>query len=269
MIIDKITSLDGTDIEYYKFGTGPSLIIIHGSFRAAENYTKLAECLAQKFTVYIINRRGRGKSGDQGINYSIQKEVADITTVLRKTESSFLFGHSFGGLVALETAMVYQIKKLALYEPAISVNKSLDIDWIPHFEEKLNQQEFSEALIIFFKSMGVNIPDEQLKVYVQNLSETPEWQETTRILHTIVNEAKEAYRLDSTIKKYKSISGEILFMKGTVGNEVDILFNEKSSQALKTVIENLKIKTFDGFDHNAPDMTAPDEVASALFDFFL
>ena len=36
-----------------------------------------------------------------------------------------MFGHSFGGLVALRVARTYPLTKLAVYEPAVSVDGSL------------------------------------------------------------------------------------------------------------------------------------------------
>jgi hypothetical protein len=60
------TSRDGTTIAFTKRDSGPSLIIVDGAFCYRENgpATKLASLLAQHFTVFTYDRRGRGESGD-------------------------------------------------------------------------------------------------------------------------------------------------------------------------------------------------------------
>src|ERR1700756_183873 len=122
---NSVKSGDGTEIGYYSLGSGPGLVVTHGSLRSAADYQILGECLAETFTVHIINRRGRGNSGPQGVDYSFEKEVGDVIAVLENTTSSLLFGHSFGGTVALEVGLTdHPLQKLAVYEPAISIENS-------------------------------------------------------------------------------------------------------------------------------------------------
>jgi hypothetical protein len=66
------------------------------------HYAKLAAALGDAYTVHAIDRRGRGPSGRQGPDYSIDREVEDAIAVLDATGSAVVFGHSYGGLVALE-----------------------------------------------------------------------------------------------------------------------------------------------------------------------
>jgi pimeloyl-ACP methyl ester carboxylesterase len=256
-------------IGYREIGKGPSLVVVPGTARTSAHYDRLAESLADQFTVYVMDRRGRGNSGPQSTNYSLKKELEDVAAVLKKAQATLLFGHSYGGLVALEVALEYPLMKLAIYEPGVSINGSLPINWISAYEDALLQKNYGEAQKIFLTAMGVDIPDEQLEAIIHGMSQSPEWEETVRLMPTIANEAKEAHRLDSTFEKYKSIEAETLLMTGTVGTEDDILFNKMATQALESVIPNLNTLTLQGLDHNAPDMHAPDKVAQALKDFFL
>jgi len=62
-----VTSLDGTSIAYSQIGQGPALILVGGAFeqRAMDSETaQLAPLLAQHFTVFHYDRRGRGESTD-------------------------------------------------------------------------------------------------------------------------------------------------------------------------------------------------------------
>src|ERR1700731_32508 len=99
-----VISKDGTVISYKSTGEGPGVIVLHGALSSSDDFSHFAQELADSFTVHVIDRRGRGMSGPQGNEYSIRKECEDITVVQEATGAAFLFGHSFGGLVALETA---------------------------------------------------------------------------------------------------------------------------------------------------------------------
>ena len=54
-----MTSRDGTIIGYRQLGRGPGVIAVHGGMQAAQNLMKLAGALADSFTVYLPDRRGR------------------------------------------------------------------------------------------------------------------------------------------------------------------------------------------------------------------
>ena len=99
--ISQVTSADGTIIGYRQIGKGPALIIMHGGLRASQHYERLASALADTFTVYIPDRRGRGLSGPAGDNYSVTKECEDLAAILQKTKARMVFGHSGGALFAL------------------------------------------------------------------------------------------------------------------------------------------------------------------------
>jgi pimeloyl-ACP methyl ester carboxylesterase len=110
-----VHSADGTAINYRTTGAGAGLIIVPGALSDATDYAELADALAADFTVHTIERRGRGGSGPQGPDYGIETECADLAAVRKATGSRYVFGHSFGGLVALEAARRdADIAKLAL-----------------------------------------------------------------------------------------------------------------------------------------------------------
>ena len=63
MTTGSVSSADGTTIGYLRVGQGPALVILHGSNESARSHTQLALALADAFTVYLPDRRGRGRSG--------------------------------------------------------------------------------------------------------------------------------------------------------------------------------------------------------------
>ena len=63
MTTGSVLSKDGTRIGYLRVGRGPAVVLLHGSNESARSHTQLALALADTFTVYLPDRRGRGLSG--------------------------------------------------------------------------------------------------------------------------------------------------------------------------------------------------------------
>ena len=121
--MDKIISCDGTPIAYHRIGAGPPLVLAHGSGASnpAVGWPAVLPALEERFTVYAVDRRGYGESGDSP-NYVIEREFEDLAALVDSIgEPTALLGHSFGALCALGAAMLtHNVARLILYEPAIS-----------------------------------------------------------------------------------------------------------------------------------------------------
>src|SRR5690242_16111977 len=113
------TSRDGTTIAYSVTGSGPALVLVDGALcsRAFGPMPGYAKALADSFTVYWYDRRGRGESGDTP-PYSIQKEIDDLAAVIQVAGGApYLFGSSSGAALALQGAVAgLPVKKLLMYE---------------------------------------------------------------------------------------------------------------------------------------------------------
>jgi pimeloyl-ACP methyl ester carboxylesterase len=115
-----VRSKDGTMIAYQRSGSGPALVLIDGALcsRGFGPSAKLLPLLAEHFTVYAYDRRGRGQSGDTR-PYSPAREVEDIAALIDAAGgSAFLLGLSSGGALALEAAASrLGVNKVVAYEP--------------------------------------------------------------------------------------------------------------------------------------------------------
>ena len=113
-------SADGTRIGYRRLGQGPSVILLHGGVNASQHMMKLGRALADAFTVYLPDRRGRGMSGAFGPAYSIQREDEDLAAMVQHTGAECVFGPANGGLFALHGSIgLRQIRRVAAYEPLL------------------------------------------------------------------------------------------------------------------------------------------------------
>jgi pimeloyl-ACP methyl ester carboxylesterase len=123
---DYITSRDGTTIGYRKLGQGPGLMVLHGSISTDYNHIQLAEALADAFTVYLPDRRGRGLSRPYRHDYTAGEDVDDLDALLTRTGAHNVFGVSVGGIVVLEAALTLPaIHKAAVYEPSFFSDSSV------------------------------------------------------------------------------------------------------------------------------------------------
>lgn len=77
----------GTTIGYRQVGSGPGLLLLHGGMQASQHYMRLAAALANSFTVYLPDRRGRGLSGSPGEQHSLAQECEDVAVLLDKTDA--------------------------------------------------------------------------------------------------------------------------------------------------------------------------------------
>src|SRR2546427_8959113 len=118
----KVQSADGTTIAFDQLGKGPAIILVGGAFeqRAMDSETaQLAPLLAQHFTVFHYDRRGRGDSTDT-LPYAVEREIEDIEALINEAGGeAFVFGISSGAALAFEAALALggEVKKLAMYEP--------------------------------------------------------------------------------------------------------------------------------------------------------
>ena len=55
---DFVISSDGTTIGYRQLGRGPGLILVHGGMKSSQDFMKLAELLAENFTLYLPDNAG-------------------------------------------------------------------------------------------------------------------------------------------------------------------------------------------------------------------
>ena len=128
---ESVSSLDGTPIAVHTLGSGPGLIVVGGALQAADDYVGLARLLGEAFTVHVPDRRGRGGSGPYGEGYSLAKEVQDLQAVQSASGARAVFGHSYGGLVVLETmARGGDFSSASVFEPGVSINNSIPTAWL-------------------------------------------------------------------------------------------------------------------------------------------
>ena len=105
--------VDGVDLRYDVSGSGPALVLLHGSVLSRAIWRGLGylEPLAAEHTVIRVDIRGHGRSGaphDPGA-YTQQVLVADLLAVLdaEGIGRASLMGYSLGARIALSAALAH------------------------------------------------------------------------------------------------------------------------------------------------------------------
>ena len=102
--METVASTDGTSIAFDHLGDGPSVVLVCGGSVDRMSNAALAAALAPRFTVFNVDRRGRGARGDTP-PYAVEREIEDIAAVIGIAGgSAFLYGSSSGAVLALEAA---------------------------------------------------------------------------------------------------------------------------------------------------------------------
>ena len=279
-----VTSRDGTRIEYLQLGQGPGVVILHGAMEAARSHRTLAEGLADTFTVYLPERRGHQLGFPFVDDYSMQKEVEDLAALLDKTGTRNIFGVSAGGLICLQAALTLSsVERVAIYEPALVVNGSPSVDFLPHYDSEIAQGKIAAALVSGMKGAQLGPPV---------FNAIPRWLLELLTTMSMKQEEKNAKSGDITMRalaptlhydfrlvaemadsmeKFRGIQQKVLLL----GGDKSPAWLKVALDALATTIPHVKRVEFPGLDHGGssdPSSTnrsgKPEVVAAELQRFF-
>jgi pimeloyl-ACP methyl ester carboxylesterase len=271
-----VLSADGTTIGYRHIGSGPGIVLLHGGMRASQHYLRLAAQLSDAFTVYVPDRRGRGRSLPHGDQYSITKECEDVDALLTKTGTHFVFGHSSGGLIALQAALTLpSVQKVAVYEPPLSLHGSAPTSWEPRYEREIVRGKLASALITLIKGLKLNrgftlLPRWLLlpfiKRFLQKAKQTLKPPEVS--METLIPTQRFDQRLvkemDGSIESFALLRTEVFLL----GGDKSPAFLRDALDALEKVLPHTQRIEFKGLDHGGPGETAPERIGKELRGFF-
>lgn len=263
-------SADGSTIAYLTEGLGPAVILIPGALSTANDYAAFASTLGQHFTVHTIERRGRGLSAPQGPTYSLPTEIADVNTLQAITGATMLVGHSFGGLVALETARHNSnLRKVAVYEPGVSIDGSINMSWLPAYERYLAEGKQLDAFTCLSLGLGpdarCNAPHWLTRLMLPLFVKKAKLQKMFTLLAENGREHREVGRYDNSYQNYGEITASVLHM---TGGKTGSRWVEIQAEHLGAVIPHFQTHQFPALDHFGIDQKDPQRVAAYVATFF-
>jgi pimeloyl-ACP methyl ester carboxylesterase len=258
-----VRSHDGTTIAYDIHGEGPAVIVVDGALtiHSSGSGTELAKLLSPHFTVYGFDRRGRGGSGDT-LPYAVDREIDDIEALIdRAGGSSFLYGHSSGGPLAMLAAVRLgaKVSKIAMYEPPYNDDPGAQESW-SHYLRQLNEAlaegRRGDAVALFMRFVGT--PAEQ----VEGMRLAPFWPGMEAVAPTLAYDHAailgEPWSVPTELAKGLSIP--VLVMAG----DASLPFMPDAARVLSQAIPQGQLRMLKGQKHEVD----PDALAPLLVEFF-
>jgi len=246
-----VTSRDGTRLVCQRAGAGPALVLVHGTGGSAARWTPILAALGKHFSIYALDRRGRGQSGDAAA-YAIEREFEDVVAIVESVQQPvYLLGHSYGGICALEAArLTPHVRKLVLYEPPVPV------DGVPIYApgiidrlESLLAEGELENIATTFMAQVVRMPARELKM----VQASPGWPDRVAAARTLPRELRAHERYRFTPERFKSVNTPTLLM---VGGDSPSFF-KAAIEVLNAGLSNSRVVVLPGQQHIAMD-TAPE-----------
>jgi len=258
--VERVISKDGIPIAYERRGEGPPLVLIHGAAADHTRWTPILPELEEHFTVYAVDRRGRGQSGDLE-PYTIEREYEDVVAVVDSIPAPVnLLGHSYGAICSLEASLkTSHLRKLILYEPPIptDVKRHYPPDAVERMNSYLRVGEREKALLIFLQEIA-EIPQNEINM----LRSLPSWSSRVAAAHTITREetSVRSYLLNPQRFSY-SKTPTLLLLGGESPS-----FYRAAIEILKKSIPISRMVMMPGQRHAAMD-TAPELFLSEVIGF--
>lgn len=111
---------------YYEcLGQGEEILLIPGNGTSIKYMMRLARLLANEYKVYLIDRRGQGKSTKK-CDLSYELNVQDVYCFIQKLNilKPYIIGHSGGAVIATMFCLKYKdiASKLVLCSGALSID---------------------------------------------------------------------------------------------------------------------------------------------------
>ena len=187
-----VTSADGSRIGCEVVGDGPPVVLVHGTAADRTQWAPMAGPLGQRFTVYVLDRRGRGLSAEEAAGpYALDREAEDIAAVVESIGGRpFVFAHSYGGLCTLKAAADgVEFERMCIDEsPSGRPGPPMVPDQVVDGLAAALDGGGPDAALEFFLRNVVGLQEEQ----IAGMRPTPVWQARTATIHTVVREARSA-----------------------------------------------------------------------------
>ncbi|MFC8449186.1 alpha/beta hydrolase [Kitasatospora sp. NPDC057223] len=102
-------------------GTGPSVVLVHGSWVDADSWERVLPGLAAECKVVAYDRRGHGRSEEVLTQGSVHEDAADLAGLIEglRLAPAFVVGTLYGAMVALRLAVARPdlVRGIAAHEP--------------------------------------------------------------------------------------------------------------------------------------------------------
>lgn len=236
-------------------------MLVHGTSADHSRWKPILPAFEEHFSVYALDRRGRGGSGDSE-DYSIEREFEDVAAVVDSIgEPVNLLGHSMGAVCSLEAALLTSnVRKLVLYEPGMNV--SGEQVYPPGFIDRLDnllEAGDRDGVIEALMREVVGMPVEE----VEHLRSLPAWHERVKAAHTVPRELRTDEYYEFVPERFKDLGVPMVLEGGDSS-----AFFKAADAAVDQALPDCRIVVMAGQGHAAMD-TASELFATEVIHFLI
>lgn len=250
--LQTIASPDGTRIAVDVTGSGPAVVLVSGGSVDRGSNAGLRATLAQDFTVYNYDRRGRGDSGDTA-PYAVEREIEDIAAVIGLAGGhAHLYGSSSGAGLALEAAAAgAPVDKLVLWEPPYNLDPAgrPPADSVEQLDRMIGEGRRGDAAEFFMVQM-VRLPAE----FAGFARTQPWWAAQEALAHTLAYDARVMGDYSVPTETAARVTVPTLILTG--GSSFALFL--PTAEALVAAMPDARTAVLDGQEHNVdPGVLGP------------
>jgi pimeloyl-ACP methyl ester carboxylesterase len=237
--------------------SGPEVVLVHGSLDRSAGLLKLSRRLADRCRVTRYDRRGYGRSRPHPGPFAIDDQVRDlivaITSIPGVARPAIVFGHSYGGNVALAAAERHPdlVAGVITYETPLS--------WLPWWP---GDSAGGDAVA------WRDDPEEAAERFMRRLIGDARWERlppSSRAARraegpAMIGELTDLRRVAPW--SADRIGVPVLALRGEHGRE----HHREGTRALAAMLPDAEARTVAGANHFGPN-THPDQVAALVEEF--
>lgn len=240
-------TFDKININYQHFGQGEPILFLHGWGTNGAHFLDIGEKLSQKYSVYLLDLPGFGKSEEPHNAYTLDNYVTVVEKFIKELniKDPIIIGHSFGGRIGIRYSTKFDVKNLILIDSAGIKRQTLKTK-IKIYKYKLKKK-------IFIKTRAINKLEKLIETSGSSdyLSATPIMKKT---LSNVVG-VNQKHEL-------KKIKCETLLLWG----KLDTITPYKDALLIKKRIKNSGLVAFDDSQH-FPYLEEPTKFKKVLLNY--
>jgi pimeloyl-ACP methyl ester carboxylesterase len=258
-----VCSADGTRIGFRRLGSGPAIVMVHGSVSTHTDWMPAARLLASRYTCYVMDRRGRRSSGSGCAPYTIEREFEDICAVLEMAEleaaklgaggpAAALAGHSYGAICAMGAALRRPVRKLILYEPPLPVGGAIAGAPLAAYTHAVSEGHLEEAMEIGLREFTRLRPP-----VIAAIRASRGWPKLSKLAPTWTRELEAMDAEPASVEHYRALACPVLMLLGTLSPEHPF---QMPTRALARTLPDVRVEALAGQGHlglrGAPQLVA-------------
>lgn len=250
-----VASEDGTTIVASVTGGGPPIVLVHGTAGSDLSWALVRPHLDDRHTVYAMQRRGRGRSGDAA-DHSLEREFEDIVALVDHIDAPVaLVGHSFGATCCLAASIhTSKVSRLVLYEPTFDFES--DEPMLEGLDALVERGDRDEAVALFMRAVGLTEEE------ILGLRSSPSWEERAAAAHTLSREERASAGYAPSADALARLTVPTLLLVGSESPS-DLL---EGAERLHGSLPHNTLHVLEGQAH-AANVTAPDLLAAEIAAF--